>query len=157
MGKQFLNPEQIFDPKTFTHTVAVTGGRLVYVSGQVSYDRAGNVVGKGDVRAQCERIFECLGHCLAAAGATFADVIKLNGYMVNSNPEAVRVYREVRSRFLDPARLPASTLVGIERLVHPDLLLEVEVVACVGSKPPPKTPSPAARKTASKAGRKAKS
>lgn len=135
MGKQFLNPEQVFDPKMFTHTVAVTGGKLVYVSGQVSYDRAGNVVGKGDMRAQCERIFESLGYCLAVAGATFGDIIKLNGYMVNSNPDAVRIYREVRARFLNPARLPASTLVGVERLVHPDLLLEVEVIACVEGEP----------------------
>jgi enamine deaminase RidA (YjgF/YER057c/UK114 family) len=53
----------------------------------------------------------------------------MNGYMVGMNPEAVRAYREVRQRYLQEGPLPASTLVGVERLVHEDLLLEVEVVA----------------------------
>lgn len=156
MPKQFLNPEYVFDSKTFTHTVAVTGGKLVFISGQVSYDREGKVIGKGDIRAQCERIFESLGHCLAVAGATFYDVIKLNGYMVDSNPEAVRVYREVRSRYLNPAQLPASTLVGVQRLAHEDLLLEVEVIACVQGAPARKSAAKPKARLARKLGRKAK-
>ena len=66
-----------------------------------------------------------------AAGAGWSDVIKLNGYMVRMNADAVNVYREVRSRYLDPKRMPASTLIGVKRLVHEDLLLEVEVLAAV--------------------------
>ena len=131
MQRQFLNPQYVFDAKTFTQTIAVTGGKLVFISGQVSYDREGKVIGKGDIRAQCERIFECLGHCLAVAGATFYDVVKLNGYMVDLSPEAVQIYREVRSRYLNPDQLPTSTLVGVQRLVHEDLMLEVEAIACV--------------------------
>ena len=71
---------------------------------------------------------------LKSAGADWGDVIKLNGYMVGMNPEAVKAYRQVRSRYLDPVKLPASTLVGVDRLVHEDLLLEVEVVAAVAEK-----------------------
>jgi enamine deaminase RidA (YjgF/YER057c/UK114 family) len=55
--------------------------------------------------------------------------------MVRMNAEAVKAYRQVRSRYLDPTRLPASTLVGVDRLVHEDLLLEVEVIAALGAKP----------------------
>jgi enamine deaminase RidA (YjgF/YER057c/UK114 family) len=139
MKKRYLNPKALFDPRFFTHTVAVQGaGTLVYVSGQVSYDRDGIVVGKGDMRAQAEQLFASLGHNLKAAGATWRDVIKMNGYMVGMTPAAVNQYREVRSRHLDPAAMPASTLVGVARLVHDDLLLEVEVVAAL----------PAARKRA---------
>jgi len=47
--------------------------------------------------------------------------------------ERVNAYREVRSRFLTEGALPASTLVGVERLVDPDLLLEVEVIAALGA------------------------
>jgi enamine deaminase RidA (YjgF/YER057c/UK114 family) len=63
--------------------------------------------------------------------------VKLNGYMVRMNADAVNLYREVRSRYLDPRRLPASTLVGVKRLVHDDLLLEVEVIAAVEEKAAP--------------------
>jgi enamine deaminase RidA (YjgF/YER057c/UK114 family) len=136
MRKQYLNPKELFDPRFFTHTVAVAGpAKLVLVSGQVSYDRDGHVVGKGDMRAQAEQIFKSLTHNLRAAGADWGDVVKMNGYMVQLNPESLGLYREVRARYLDPKRMPASTLVGVERLVHDDLLLEVEVLAAVAERP----------------------
>ena len=143
MKKQYLNPKELYSPRFFSHSVAVQGdARVVYVSGQVSYDRDGIVVGKDDMRAQCEQVFKSVTHCLRSAGAGWGDVIKMNGYMVGMNPGSVNLYREVRARHLDAKRQPASTLVGVERLVHDDLLLEVEVVAAVE------------RKTAAKAKRK---
>ncbi|MFY9317090.1 MAG: RidA family protein [Burkholderiales bacterium] len=147
MRKQYLNPKEIFHSPFFTHTVAVSGpARMVYVSGQVSYDRDGFVIGKDDMRAQAEQVFRSLSHNLKAAGARWSDVVKLNGYMVNMNDDAVNLYREVRSRYLDPRHLPASTLIGVERLVHDDLLLEVEVIAAVAEKPVPAKAAPAAPK-----------
>lgn len=132
MKRRNLNPKALFDPRFFTHTVALEGAAtLVFVSGQVSYDRDGIVVGKGDMRAQAEQVFASLAHNLKAAGATWRDVVKMNGYMVGLSAEAVNQYREVRARYLDPAAMPASTLVGVERLVHDDLLLEVEVIAAL--------------------------
>jgi enamine deaminase RidA (YjgF/YER057c/UK114 family) len=134
MNKQYLNPKELSMPRFYTHAVTAAGAaKLVYVSGQVSWDAGGNVVGKGDMRAQSEQVFRNVGHALAAAGAGWGDVIKMNGYMVGMHAERVGVYREVRQRFLKEGALPASTLVGVERLVDPDLLLEVEVVAAVGA------------------------
>ncbi len=138
MKVDYLNPKEMFEPRFFTHTVAASGvQKLVYVSGQVSYDAKGAVVGKGDIRAQSEQVFEAVTRNLKAAGAAWRDVIKMNGYMVGMTPEAVTTYREVRMRYLDPKRMPASTLVGVERLVHDDLLLEVEVIAALGPKARP--------------------
>ena len=126
-------------PRRAGPVVAVEGaGALVFVSGQVSYDRDGVVVGKGDMRAQAEQVFASLAHGLKAAGASWRDVVKMNGYMVGLTPERLNLYREVRSRHLDPRAMPASTLVGVERLVHEDLLLEVEVVAALGVPGKPK-------------------
>lgn len=139
MRKQYLNPKEIFQSPFFTHTVSVSGpAKVIHVSGQVSYDRDGFVIGKDDMRAQAEQVFKCLAHNLRAAGATWSDVVKLNGYMVKMNADSVNLYREVRSRYLDPKRMPASTLVGVKRLVHDDLLLEVEVVAVVAEREVPK-------------------
>ena len=132
MKKQYLNPKEMSTPRFYTHAVTAEGtGKLVHVSGQVSWDAAGNVVGKGDMRAQSEQVFGNVTAALKAAGAGWDDVIKMNGYMVGMNTERVTAYREVRQRFLKEGALPASTLVGVAALVHPDLLLEVEVVAAV--------------------------
>ena len=139
MRKQYLNPKELFHSPFFTHTVAVAGpAKLVYVSGQVSYDRDGFVIGKDDMRAQAEQVFKSLTHNLRAAGATWSDVVKLNGYLVKMNHESVNLYREIRSRYLDAKKMPASTLVGVKRLVHEDLLLEVEVIAAVAEPAPNK-------------------
>jgi enamine deaminase RidA (YjgF/YER057c/UK114 family) len=133
MKKQYLNPKELNTPRFYSHAVTAEGtGRLVYVSGQVSWDASGNVVGKGDMRAQSEQVFKNVAAALMAAGAGWDDVIKMNGYMVGMHAERVTAYREVRQRFLKEGALPASTLVGVERLVDPDLLLEVEVVAVTG-------------------------
>ena len=132
MKKQYLNPKEMSTPRFYTHAVTAEGtGKLVYVSGQVSWDAGGNVVGKGDMRAQSEQVFKNVAAALKAAGAGWGDVIKMNGYMVGMSAERVSAYREVRQRFLKEGALPASTLVGVEALVHPDLLLEVEVIAAV--------------------------
>jgi enamine deaminase RidA (YjgF/YER057c/UK114 family) len=140
MNKEYLNPKALSKPGAYTHTVSVAGaGKLVYVSGQVSYAADGSIVGKGDIRAQSEQVFRNVTEALKAAGAAWDDVVKLNGYMVNMSAEAVATYREVRARFLKPGQFPASTLVGVTRLVQEELLLEVEVVAALdGGKAPAK-------------------
>jgi enamine deaminase RidA (YjgF/YER057c/UK114 family) len=135
MKKQYLNPKGITSSPYYSHAVSAEGaGKLVYVSGQVSWDAAGKVVGKGDMRAQAEQVFKNVEAALKVAGAGWGDVIKMNGYMVGMHAERVTAYREVRQRFLKKGALPASTLVGVERLVDPELLLEVEVVAAVKKK-----------------------
>ena len=131
MPKQFINPPSLNPPNGFTHVVAATGGKTIHVSGQVSVDATGAVVGRGDFRAQVERTFENLKAALAAAGATFRDAVKVTYYVVGLAPEHVPVVREVRAKYLDAANPPASTLVGVAALVVPDWLIEIEVVAVV--------------------------
>ena len=84
-----------------------------------------------DLRAQTERTFENIKIALAAAGATFRDVVKTNLYVVGLKPQDVPVIREVRSRYLAADQPPASTLVGVSALVGADWLIEIEVVAVV--------------------------
>lgn len=124
------------DPKGFTHNVnyshvgVVTSGRTVYVSGQVAFDHQSRLVGKGDLRAQTIRVYENLKECLAAAGGSLHHVVKVTTYVVGLTPEAANVVREVRQHYMAGHR-PTSTMVGVTALVHPDLLIEVEVVAVV--------------------------
>src|SRR5215217_3737580 len=131
MPKQYINPPTLNPTNGFTHVVAATGAKTIYVSGQVSVNEKAEVVGKGDFRAQVERTFENLKAALTAAGATFKDVVKVTYFVVGLKPEHVPHVREVRAKYLDAANPPASTLVGVEALVVPDWLIEIELVAVV--------------------------
>ena len=91
------------------------------------------VIGKGDMRAQTERTFENLKACLAAAGATFDDVVKITYYVVGLTAEHVPHIREIRKKYLSATNPPASTLVGVEALVVPDWLIEIEAIAVVNA------------------------
>ena len=108
----------------FTH--AVRAGRLVFVSGCVATDAEGRTVGGMDVVAQARQVHENLKKCLAAAGATFADVCKVTVFVRNmADRERINT---VRTEYFGPHR-PASTLVEISRFVRDDLLLEIEATA----------------------------
>ena len=136
MDRQYVNPKALgAPPRFYSHAVSIEGpAKLVYVSGQVSLDQDGKVVGAGDMRAQSEQVFKNLSQVLRAAGAGWDDVIKMNSYMVGLNADNVAAFREGRSKHLKAKRPPASTLVGVTSLVQPDLLLEVEVVAAIAPK-----------------------
>lgn len=131
MKIEYLNPPQLCPTFGWTHVASVTGGKTIYVSGQVSINERGEVVGKGDMRAQTDQAFRNIALALAAAGATFRDVVKTNLYVVGLRPEHVPIIREVRSRYVSSEHPPVSTLVGVSALVGPDWLIEIEAVAVV--------------------------
>jgi enamine deaminase RidA (YjgF/YER057c/UK114 family) len=131
MDKQFINPEGLLRPGAYTPAIRVSGGTTVYVSGQVSQDAQGNVVGKGDLRAQTEQVYKNLGIALAGAGAAFVDVVKLNVYVVGYQPEHRALLQSVREKHVSRDNPPASTLIGVQALARPEFLVEVEAVAVV--------------------------
>ena len=122
-----VNPETLHRPTGYSHVAQVTAGRLAYISGQVALDRAGELVGPGDIRAQARQVFENLRAALKAVDAGFDQVVKLNYYLADASH--LPVVREVRDEYVDPRRLPASTAVQVGRLFREDLLIEVEAVA----------------------------
>ena len=132
MEKKFINPPGLVKPGVYTPAISVTGGRTIYVSGQVSQDAEGNLVGKGDLLAQTEQVYKNLGFALAGAGATFADVVKLNVYVVGYKPEHRAVLQSVREKNVAKDNPPASTLIGVQALARADFLVEIEAVAVVG-------------------------
>ncbi len=110
------------------YTHVVRAGRLVFVSGCVATDAEGRTVGGNDAVAQARQVHENLERCLAAAGATFADVCKVTVFLRNiADREKVDIARQ---EYFGPHR-PASTLVEITRLVRDDLLVEIEAIAVV--------------------------
>lgn len=129
MKAEFLNPPELCPTFGWSHVVTQQGGKTIYISGQVAVDARGELVGQGDLRRQTEQAWENVRLGLAAAGATFADVVKTNLYVVGLKPEHVPILREVRSRFISAEHPPASTLVGVSALVGKEWLIEIEAVA----------------------------
>jgi enamine deaminase RidA (YjgF/YER057c/UK114 family) len=131
MEKKFINPPTLSTPRGYTHVVTATSGKMIFIAGQVAWDTKSEIVGKGDLRAQATQAYTNLKAALAAAGATIADVVKMNTYVVNFKSADLPVIREVRSQFFPQENLPASTLVGVQALAMDELLIEVEAVAMV--------------------------
>jgi 2-iminobutanoate/2-iminopropanoate deaminase len=111
----------------YSHVVVVEGRRTIFVSGQLARDREGNVVGAGDMRAQMRQVGENVKAALEAAGASLADIVKSNTYVTDI--EEFFKHVDVRMEYF--GALPTSTTVEVRRLAHPDLLVEVEVIAVV--------------------------
>jgi enamine deaminase RidA (YjgF/YER057c/UK114 family) len=132
MAYQLINPDTLSKSPGYSHVAVVEAGKQLHVSGQVAFDAAGQLVGKGDLGAQAEQVFSNLGLALTAAGSSLSRVFKLVTYVVDLTPEKAAAIRAVRSRHLGAAPYPASTMVGVTSLVFPELLIEIEAIADVG-------------------------
>lgn len=122
------NPPTLAEPTGYSHVVEVTGGRTLYVSGQIALDRDGGIVGQGDLRAQTQQVLENLKAALADSQATLDHVVKITVFMTDVSE--IGIFREVRDRYFAKP-LPASSLVQVVRLARPELLIEIEAVAVV--------------------------
>lgn len=119
--KEYIEPNE-----GFSQTVVVKTGnfKTLYISGQI---------GDGiDLQAQTIATFQNLERQLQNCNATFKDVVKMNTYIVNFNPEIdLPIFRKVRKAFLGNENYPASTLVGIQSLGRKEWLIEIEAIAVV--------------------------
>jgi enamine deaminase RidA (YjgF/YER057c/UK114 family) len=140
MAKERINPPTLSRAAAYTQVVTAQGGKLVFLAGQTPIDGQGNPVAVGDLRAQARQVYQNVGAGLAAAGATFSDVVKMTAYIVNYNADARGVIGEVRREFVPEDQLPAHTLLGVQALAREEYLIEVDTIAVVDSGPAPIVP-----------------
>ena len=128
---RYLNPPTLYKPPGYSHVVDIKGpGRIVYLAGQLGFDVNGKLVGApGDFHAQVTQTFENLKAALAAVGATFDDVVKINNYLADMSH--LPIFRDVRNMYINAANAPASTTIEISRFVPDGALIEIEAVAMV--------------------------
>jgi len=128
-GIQRIRLEGVLPPPVSHYCDAVRAGDSLFISGIVAMDKDGRVVGKGDAARQAELIFEHIGRVLAHVGADFSHITSVLIHLTRMddrariNPVRIRVFGEHR---------PASTLVQVLSLIHPDLLVEVTCTAYLG-------------------------
>jgi enamine deaminase RidA (YjgF/YER057c/UK114 family) len=130
MTLELTNPADLHTPQSYTHVIAATGSRLVFVAGQAADDVQGNLVGPGDLAAQAHQAFANLGRALAAVGATPEQVTRITIYIVDHRPEYLPVISEARITVFGDHK-PTDVLVGVQTLAEPGYLIEVEAIAVV--------------------------
>lgn len=115
--------------RAFNHGVVAAPGRTVYLTGQVAWDEDSAIVGPGDCAAQTAKSFENVETVLAAVGGTLDDIVSLTIYFLFHDD--LPAIQKVRAAHLPAATAPASILIQVPGLVHPDLLVELVPVAVI--------------------------
>jgi enamine deaminase RidA (YjgF/YER057c/UK114 family) len=129
--REAINPPTLPTPPGYSQVIRVSGGTTIYIAGQVAWDEEGRLVGGGDFEEQARQAYKNLVTALTEAGATPSDLVKVGIYVVDHDLDKLKVIRNVRDQILNVDPPPASTLLGVERLAVPDLLIEVDAIAVV--------------------------
>ena len=117
----------MFDPPTYSQGIKVSeAGTVLFLAGQVAYDKDGSVKHAGDFKAQAHEVFRCIKSLVETAGGRMDNIVKINTYLTDIRYRADLV--PIREEFLGK-KGPASTLVEVSALAHPDWLIEVEAIA----------------------------
>ena len=123
------NPPSLSKPNGYSHVAEVSGGKTIYLSGQIALDSSGNLVGAGDMRAQAQQVFANLNAALESVGADFSAVVKLTYFLVDI--AQIPVVREIRDHYVNVHNPPASSAFEVRRLTRDDLLIEIEAIAVI--------------------------
>ncbi|OAN41805.1 RidA family protein [Mycolicibacterium iranicum] len=133
MSVRYLSPEGLMQPVPYHHVAVGTGTRHVHVSGQTARTADGTPVATGDLAGQVAHALRNTAIGLAAAGATFDDVVRLTFYVTQWVPEKISSFmagvEQVAAEIGLPAPMPPASLIGVDYLFEPDVLVEVEATA----------------------------
>jgi enamine deaminase RidA (YjgF/YER057c/UK114 family) len=127
-----LSPSDLPPTNGYSHVVVAPKGRLVVIAGQVAMDSNGNVVGEGDFEKQCIQVHENIAKALASVGLTFKDVIRTDNYITDR--KYLPLLRKVRANYIPKDHPPTSTLLVVDGLFRPELMVEVTVEAILPDK-----------------------
>ena len=133
MSVRYLTPDGLMQPTPYHHVAVGTGTRHVHVSGQIARSSDGTPVASGDHAGQVAHALQNTAQGLAGAGATFADVLRLTFYVTQWEPGKIDAFMSGIEQVADeiglPLPLPPASLIGVDHLFEPDVLVEVEATA----------------------------
>ncbi|MCA0458423.1 MAG: RidA family protein [Chloroflexi bacterium] len=129
MPSRFISPPEIAPANGYTHVVEVTNSKMIFISGQVPLDLAGNLVGADNLLEQTQQVFKNLQSALTAAGTDFNHVVKFTYFLLDISQ--IPVVRTVRDQYINTAQPPASSAVEVRKLFREGILIEVEAIAAV--------------------------
>ncbi|MEV6667762.1 RidA family protein [Streptomyces nigra] len=133
MTVQYVTPEGMLQPVPYHHVAVGTGTKHVHVSGQIARLADGTAVAPGDLAGQVAQALRNTSVGLAGAGASFADVVRMTFYVTRWSPEKIGDFMAGVEAVADEIGLalplPPASLIGVESLFEPDVLVEVEATA----------------------------
>lgn len=135
MPVQLSSPAGLLQPVPYHHVAVGTGTRHIHVSGQIARLADGTPVAPADLAGQVAQALRNTAIALAGAGATFTDVLRLTFYVTHWLPENITAFmagiESVAAEVGLPTPMPPASLIGVEVLFEPDVLVEVEATAIV--------------------------
>lgn len=133
MAVRLLTPEGMFQPVPYHHVAIGTGTRQVHVAGQIARDDKANRIATDDIAGQVVQALRNTARGLAGAGATFSDVVRLRFFVAKWRPEQTDEFMAGLESVVDeleiPQPLPPISVIGVDFLFEPDVLVEVEAFA----------------------------
>lgn len=133
MTVQFRNPEGMTHPTPYHHIAIGSGSRHVHVAGQIARLANGTPVAPGDLAGQVAQALRNTAAGLSGANATFGDVLRLTFYVTDWKPEKIGEFMAGVEQVADEIGLtlpmPPASLIGVDYLFEPDVLVEVEATA----------------------------
>ncbi|WP_249381184.1 RidA family protein [Actinotalea sp. K2] len=128
-----FTPEGLLPNTPYHHVAVGTGTRHIHISGQVARDGSGTPVSPSDLSGQVAQALRNTSRALAGTGASFADVLRLTFYVTQWSPEKIEPLmagiESVAEELRLPRPLPPASLIGVDHLFEPDVLVEVEATA----------------------------
>jgi enamine deaminase RidA (YjgF/YER057c/UK114 family) len=131
---KFSNPPVVYPGKGYSQKVSVDLGTctMIVLSGQVAFDKNGNLIGKEDLAKQTEQVFTNIKDIIEDAGGSVNDLIKINYYLLDVNQ--IQAVRDIRDKYINTKNPPASTLVQVSKLFRNNILIEIEATAIIPKK-----------------------
>ncbi|MCE2998246.1 MAG: RidA family protein [Betaproteobacteria bacterium] len=129
-----LNPQSLGKPLgQYSQITRVKASEFLFIAGQLSADREGNVIGRDDFDAQCVQVFANLEAALASQGAGWKNIVQFTTYLVHSQdiPKFMTYRLREFPKFFPDGAYPPNTLLMVDRLVQEPFLVEVQVIAAL--------------------------
>lgn len=131
---KFTNPSSLSAPNGYSQAAIIDLGncQMVIFSGQVAFDKQGNLVGKDDVGKQTEQVFSNIKNAISEIGGSMENLVKISFYITDVS--RIQMVRDIRNKFINLKNPPTSTLVQVNKLFRDDVLIEIEATAIIPKK-----------------------
>lgn len=127
--REVMNPKNIHEPIGYTHVTIPKGKKVIFLSGQVAWDKDFHVVVEGDLEKQTEMVYQNISHALDEIGATWDHIAKTTVY--TTMPTEYEIIGSVTKKFFGEIAPPSQTIVGVTGLALEEFLIEIEAIVVV--------------------------
>jgi 2-iminobutanoate/2-iminopropanoate deaminase len=133
MPKEYINPKELFPSLQygFSQIVTSSGGKMVFLSGQVGWNERQQMIGPDDLRAQTWQTIRNIETAIKIAGGTLADIVSMRIYILEEKLEESYRIREALKEFFPQDRAPTTTWIGVRALANKEFLIEIEATGVI--------------------------